>query len=183
MSRTTGRLRSWLMGFGSGVHVVEPKHLADAIGQELRGCCGPVSRLAHDNRLPTSRRKPPSKPVVRFVAAVLTILALTPINGLQRKPESKNHRGGGDCRRRQRRFESMASSRNAAGPRPPATGEFQQREPSEGAPATHPTDVRVLFDRDAIYVAVRAFDNGTGSHRRIAHAPRRLLAVRLGLRS
>jgi predicted DNA-binding transcriptional regulator YafY len=28
-------LRSWLMGFGSGVHVVEPKHLVEAIGQEL----------------------------------------------------------------------------------------------------------------------------------------------------
>src|SRR5262245_49467168 len=40
----------------------------------------------------------------------------------------------------------------------PTTGEFQQREPSEGGPPTHPTDVRVLFDRDALYVAVRAFD-------------------------
>jgi predicted DNA-binding transcriptional regulator YafY len=28
-------LRSWVMGFGSGVRVIEPKHLADAIGQEL----------------------------------------------------------------------------------------------------------------------------------------------------
>lgn len=40
----------------------------------------------------------------------------------------------------------------------PATGEFQQREPSEGAAATQATDVRVVFDRDAIYVGVRAFD-------------------------
>ena len=40
----------------------------------------------------------------------------------------------------------------------PTTGEFQQREPSEGGPPSHPTDVRVLFDRDALYVAVRAFD-------------------------
>jgi hypothetical protein len=38
------------------------------------------------------------------------------------------------------------------------TGDFQQREPSEGTPATQATDVRVLFDRDAMYVAVRAFD-------------------------
>ena len=29
-------LRSWLMGFGSGVHVVEPKHLAESIVQEFR---------------------------------------------------------------------------------------------------------------------------------------------------
>jgi predicted DNA-binding transcriptional regulator YafY len=28
-------LRSWLMGFGSGVHVVEPKHLADSIVKEF----------------------------------------------------------------------------------------------------------------------------------------------------
>jgi hypothetical protein len=35
---------------------------------------------------------------------------------------------------------------------------FQQREPAEGAPATHATDVRVLFDAAAMYVAVRAFD-------------------------
>jgi hypothetical protein len=40
----------------------------------------------------------------------------------------------------------------------PTTGEFQQREPAEGGPPSHPTDVRVLFDRDALYVAVRAFD-------------------------
>jgi hypothetical protein len=39
-----------------------------------------------------------------------------------------------------------------------ATADFQQREPSEGAPASHATDVKVLFDRDAMYVAVRAFD-------------------------
>jgi hypothetical protein len=38
------------------------------------------------------------------------------------------------------------------------TSDFQQREPSEGAAATHATDVRVLYDRDAIYVAVRAVD-------------------------
>src|SRR5690349_57286 len=32
--------------------------------------------------------------------------------------------------------------------------EFLQRDPKEGAPPTHPTEVRVAFDGDAIYVAV-----------------------------
>ena len=57
-----------------------------------------------------------------------------------------------------------------------STGEFQQREPSEGAPATHQTEVRVLFDRNAIYVAVRALDNDPASivgllTRRDDHSP------------
>jgi len=34
--------------------------------------------------------------------------------------------------------------------------EFLQRDPKEGAAPTHPTEVRVAFDGDAIYVAVRA---------------------------
>jgi hypothetical protein len=36
--------------------------------------------------------------------------------------------------------------------------EFLQRAPREGAAASHATDVRVLFDRDALYIAVRAMD-------------------------
>jgi len=36
--------------------------------------------------------------------------------------------------------------------------EFVQREPSEGAPPTHQTEVRVLFDQTSLYVAVRAID-------------------------
>jgi hypothetical protein len=39
-----------------------------------------------------------------------------------------------------------------------AAADFQQREPAEGAPPTHDTTVRVVFDRDALYVAVRAHD-------------------------
>src|SRR5512136_34756 len=35
---------------------------------------------------------------------------------------------------------------------------FLQRDPKEGAPPTYPTEVRVLFDRTYLYVAVRAFD-------------------------
>ena len=40
----------------------------------------------------------------------------------------------------------------------PAVGGFLQREPQEGATTTHHTDVRVAFDQDALYVAVRAHD-------------------------
>ena len=39
-----------------------------------------------------------------------------------------------------------------------STAGFRQREPAEGVAATHETDVRVVFDLDAIYVAVRAVD-------------------------
>jgi hypothetical protein len=40
---------------------------------------------------------------------------------------------------------------------PAATG-FRQREPAEGAPATEATEVRVLYDRDALYVGIVARD-------------------------
>jgi len=36
---------------------------------------------------------------------------------------------------------------------------FLQRDPKEGAPPTYPTEVRVLYDRNYLYVAVRAFDS------------------------
>ena len=35
---------------------------------------------------------------------------------------------------------------------------FVQRDPSEGAPATLPTEVRVVYDAAHVYIAVRAFD-------------------------
>ncbi len=41
----------------------------------------------------------------------------------------------------------------------PAFGDFLQREPSEGQPAAERTEVRVVFNDDAIYVGVRAFDS------------------------
>jgi hypothetical protein len=40
----------------------------------------------------------------------------------------------------------------------PSVGGFLQREPQEGAATTHGTEVRVAYDADAIYVAVRAHD-------------------------
>ncbi|HEY6509719.1 MAG TPA: sugar-binding protein, partial [Vicinamibacterales bacterium] len=40
-----------------------------------------------------------------------------------------------------------------------AMTDFVQREPTEGAPPTHRTEARVLFDDAAIYVGVRAFDS------------------------
>ena len=38
----------------------------------------------------------------------------------------------------------------------PSVSEFRQRDPHEGAPATHATAVQVVFDSTALYVAVRA---------------------------
>jgi hypothetical protein len=37
--------------------------------------------------------------------------------------------------------------------------EFTQREPLEGAPATEQTEVRVLYDNDALYVGARLYDS------------------------
>ena len=40
----------------------------------------------------------------------------------------------------------------------PKVSAFIQRDPNEGAPATFPTEARVAYDKDAIYIAVWAFD-------------------------
>lgn len=40
-----------------------------------------------------------------------------------------------------------------------ATTEFTQRDPDEGKPATERTELRVLYDDDALYVGVRLFDS------------------------
>jgi hypothetical protein len=39
-----------------------------------------------------------------------------------------------------------------------AVSEFLQRDPTEGASPTHPTEVRVAFDATSLYIAVRAFE-------------------------
>jgi hypothetical protein len=39
-----------------------------------------------------------------------------------------------------------------------AASGFRQREPREGEPASEPTEVRVLYDADTLYVGVRALD-------------------------
>jgi hypothetical protein len=49
--------------------------------------------------------------------------------------------------------------------------DFLQREPGEGVAPSHATDVRVLFDATALYVAVRATDDG--SHRVVGLLTRR----------
>jgi hypothetical protein len=41
----------------------------------------------------------------------------------------------------------------------PALGGFLQRTPRDGEPATEPTEVRVLYDDQALYVAVWAYDD------------------------
>jgi hypothetical protein len=42
------------------------------------------------------------------------------------------------------------------------TGSFRQRDPQEGSPATERTEVRVLYDDEALFVGVRAFDSRPG---------------------
>jgi uncharacterized protein DUF5916/cellulose/xylan binding protein with CBM9 domain len=37
--------------------------------------------------------------------------------------------------------------------------EFTQRDPNEGLPATERTEIRVLYDNDALYIAARLFDS------------------------
>ena len=43
--------------------------------------------------------------------------------------------------------------------RAPAATEFFQRDPNEGQPASERTEVRILFDDEAIYVGARMFDS------------------------
>jgi hypothetical protein len=43
--------------------------------------------------------------------------------------------------------------------------DFTQREPQEGAPATERTEVRVLYDDDALYVGARLYDRSPDSTR------------------
>ncbi len=50
-------------------------------------------------------------------------------------------------------------------------GDFVQRDPDEGQPATQRTEARVLYTDDAIYVGVRAFD--TEAARVVGHLTRR----------
>ena len=57
--------------------------------------------------------------------------------------------------------------------------EFLQRDPKEGAPASHTTEVRVAFDASAIYVAVNALDPEPSQGRGPAHTSRRFVALRL----
>ncbi len=41
----------------------------------------------------------------------------------------------------------------------PLINEFLQREPAEGAAPTHPTEARIAYDDEALYVAIRALDS------------------------
>jgi hypothetical protein len=45
------------------------------------------------------------------------------------------------------------------------TSQFTQREPVEGAPATERTEVRILYDNDALYVGARMYDRSPDSVR------------------
>ena len=45
----------------------------------------------------------------------------------------------------------------------PIAGGFVQKEPVEGAAAVHATEVRILYDDDALYVGARMFDDEPGT--------------------
>ena len=42
----------------------------------------------------------------------------------------------------------------------PAMTEFVQVQPTEGAPASERTEVRVLYDESALYIGARLYDRG-----------------------
>jgi hypothetical protein len=46
-----------------------------------------------------------------------------------------------------------------SGPRRKAAADFRQAQPKIGEPATQRTEVRILFDDDALYVGARMFDD------------------------
>jgi hypothetical protein len=48
---------------------------------------------------------------------------------------------------------------DAAWQKAPVISEFYQLEPNEGAPATERTEVRILYDENNLYFAVKAFDS------------------------
>lgn len=49
-------------------------------------------------------------------------------------------------------------------------GDYVQREPREGAAPTQPTEIKILYDNRALYVAIRAKDPGVGGRARIMGA-------------
>ncbi len=51
----------------------------------------------------------------------------------------------------------------------PVAGAFTQLDPHEGQPASEPTEVRVLFDDEALYVGARLHDSGPVSSRLARH--------------
>ena len=55
----------------------------------------------------------------------------------------------------------------------PLIGGFLQRDPNEGAPARQRTEVRVLYDDDALYVGARLYDTQRRLDRHAADAARR----------
>ena len=93
---------------------------------------------------------------MRVVAAVLPLVILTSIEALGAGRDARTIDALAIAATEAIRIDGQLTERGWTDA--PATGEFQQREPAEGGPPTQPTDVRVLFDRDALYVAVRAFD-------------------------
>jgi hypothetical protein len=94
---------------------------------------------------------------MRFTIAFLAIpslaLAQTPDSTRRPLPESRAIRAPSPIRLDGKLDE-------AAWAAAPVTTNFTQINPTEGAPASQRTEVRVVYDDDALYVGVRLHDNG-----------------------
>ena len=106
----------------------------------------------------------PSAPSAALGAAALLLLATTPLSGQNSPAGTVNGAGGGSIPTTATAVEVTESPsidgrldeavwRRAV----PMTG-FTQRVPYDGRPASEATEVRILFDAEAIYVGVWAFD-------------------------
>jgi len=114
--------------------------------------------------------------VVEFVAVLAAVAATA--SGTPRQSDTpqvrlatNTIRHGADSVAARRSTAAMAVRARPASPRvdghlddeawalAPVFGDFVQRQPNEGQPATERTDVRVVFTDDAIYIGVRAYDS------------------------
>jgi hypothetical protein len=100
----------------------------------------------------------------RSFVAVLTAAALTAVAALgAQEPSAPGPAGALPTSRAVRATGSIRVDGrldDAAWATAPVTGVFTQIDPDEGKPASERTEVRVVYDDDALYVGIRAFDRG-----------------------
>jgi hypothetical protein len=128
-------------------------------------------------RGPTARVRSPASPrtMLLFMGIALTLLAVPPFAAL-----AQDVAGGteGDTLRQTdaRAVRALQAVRIQGSPpvidgdlsdpvwqTAPVATDFVQVEPREGAPASERTEARILYDDEALYVAIRAFDSSPDS--------------------
>ena len=112
----------------------------------------------------TMRLSPP-----RLFASILLIISSSAIpgaaGGTEARGGARSAKAGATASIAATRVEEASALRldgdvnEGAWSKAPAITGFVQRDPHEGQAPTHPTEARVLYDREALYVAVRAFDS------------------------